>query len=63
MQRAAPCESVKQTDQVWCSSSSTGLLTLELELFGQFLELAHAVCAAFRGTVVAVLRMRSRRDG
>jgi hypothetical protein len=32
MQREAPCESVKQTDQVWCSSSSTGsLMDLELE--------------------------------
>src|SRR5208283_1631394 len=28
MQRVAPWVSVKQTDQVWCSSSSTGLFTL-----------------------------------
>ena len=27
MQRVAPCPSVKQTDQVWCSSSSTGAPT------------------------------------
>src|SRR5215467_1922176 len=30
MQRDAPCESVKHNDQVWCSSSSTGLFTLML---------------------------------
>ena len=61
MQRSAPCESVKQIDQVWCSSSSTGLRDLELELVGQLGQLARAARRASGGTSLPVFDAKSAR--
>ena len=70
MQRVAPCESVKQIDQVWCSSSSTGSCDLELELVGQLGRVAACSAASFsrnlafglRGEVGAVGELGARQQ-
>jgi hypothetical protein len=60
MQRVAPCASVKQTDQVWCSSSSTGSPTLNWNSSASSVSWACSA-ASFSGTRFGPSR-RSRRD-
>ena len=61
MQRVAPCASVKQIDQVWCSSSSTGSFNLELKFFRQLDQLGRADAASFSGISLSVFEAKSAR--